>query len=289
MRLPEEYLLAREHVRDVDFGIISGLDWGRGPNRIGRKEASIHAFETVIRYVGGLLGAYDLSGDPLLLMRAEELAKIILPVFDTSSGVPLSRLNAKTPLPVYGGHSIQLAEAGTLALEYTRLAQITGNRTYFDLAQRGMDYLDQVLAPKSTFQPLLPSVFSTEAYRGGVMGTFSFGGQGESFFASASALGWLISLVLLQSNHSRLVLRVPHQAARSPPRCSPSLRPAGTSTFLLPPVPLVWSDPFFSPVQYSRTIDKAEEVLFKEPPVTGKKLMVHLARFSALAESSADP
>jgi mannosyl-oligosaccharide alpha-1,2-mannosidase len=197
MRLPEEYLLAREHVRDVDFGIISGLDWGRGPNRIGRKEASIHAFETVIRYVGGLLGAYDLSGDPLLLKRAEELAKIILPVFDTSSGVPLSRLNAKTPLPVYGGHSIQLAEAGTLALEYTRLAQITGNRTYFDLAQRGMDYLDQVLAPKSTFQPLLPSVFSTEAYRGGMMGTFSFGGQGESFLAPASTPGWLISFVLL--------------------------------------------------------------------------------------------
>lgn len=54
-------------------------------------------------------------------------------------------------------------------------------------------------------------------------------------------------------------------------------------------MPLVWSDPFCSPVQYSRTIDKAEDVLFKEPPVAGKKLMVRLARFSALAESSADP
>jgi len=49
MRLPDEYMLAREHVRDIDWGVISGIDWGRGPAQLGRTGASIHAFETVIR------------------------------------------------------------------------------------------------------------------------------------------------------------------------------------------------------------------------------------------------
>lgn len=90
------------------------------------------------------------------------------------------RINPKDPKHNYAGHAIQLAEAGTLALEYTRLSQLTGNRTYFDLAQRGMDYLDQVLAPKSPFPPLLPTMFSTETWRGGTLGTYSFGGMADS-------------------------------------------------------------------------------------------------------------
>lgn len=51
----------------------------------------------VDRYMGGLLGAYDLSGDKLLLDRAEEIGKIILPIFDTSSGVPMSQSAQLSP------------------------------------------------------------------------------------------------------------------------------------------------------------------------------------------------
>ena len=47
--LPQEYAYCRQHVREVDFGIISGMDWGRNGDRSGRKFASIHAFETIIR------------------------------------------------------------------------------------------------------------------------------------------------------------------------------------------------------------------------------------------------
>ncbi|CED84698.1 1, 2-alpha-mannosidase [Phaffia rhodozyma] len=183
MGLQDEYIYARKHVRELDFGIISGINWDKGPDSLGRKDvASIHAFETVIRYMGGLLGAYDLSGDSLLLQRAEELGKIILPVFDTSSGVPMSRLKPKNPEPVYTGHGIQLAEAGSLMLEYTRLSQLTGNQTYFNMAQRGMDYIDQVLIPKSPYKPLLPVIFSTEGFNGNLLGTYSFGGMADSYY-----------------------------------------------------------------------------------------------------------
>ena len=45
-------------------------------------------FETIIRYLGGLLSAYALSKDEILLRRAEELADTLDPVFNTPSGLP---------------------------------------------------------------------------------------------------------------------------------------------------------------------------------------------------------
>ncbi|KAJ5082849.1 hypothetical protein N7532_011892 [Penicillium argentinense] len=50
----------------------------------------IPVFETVIRYLGGLLGAYDISGQryPVLLEKAEELAEILMDIFDTPNRMP---------------------------------------------------------------------------------------------------------------------------------------------------------------------------------------------------------
>ena len=50
-------------------------------------------FETVIRYLGGLLSAYALSGDPILLSRADDLGKMLLPAFNTPSGLPAYAVN----------------------------------------------------------------------------------------------------------------------------------------------------------------------------------------------------
>ena len=43
----------------------------------------INVFETNIRVVGGLLGAYELSGDDLFLHKAAELAERLLIAFNT--------------------------------------------------------------------------------------------------------------------------------------------------------------------------------------------------------------
>lgn len=53
-------------------------------------------FETTIRYLGGLLSAYALSHDLVLLDRADELGKILLPVFNTTSGYPVFSVNTAT-------------------------------------------------------------------------------------------------------------------------------------------------------------------------------------------------
>jgi hypothetical protein len=50
-------------------------------------------FETVIRYLGGLLGAYSLSGETVLLLRADDLGRMLLPAFNTTSGFPMFAVN----------------------------------------------------------------------------------------------------------------------------------------------------------------------------------------------------
>jgi mannosyl-oligosaccharide alpha-1,2-mannosidase len=50
-------------------------------------------FETVIRYLGGLLSAYALSREHILLTKADELARLLSPVFTTPSGLPCFEVN----------------------------------------------------------------------------------------------------------------------------------------------------------------------------------------------------
>jgi mannosyl-oligosaccharide alpha-1,2-mannosidase len=47
-------------------------------------------FETTIRYLGGLLAAYDISDKkyPNLLNKAVELAEILISAFDTPNRMP---------------------------------------------------------------------------------------------------------------------------------------------------------------------------------------------------------
>ncbi len=54
------------------------------------RNVSVSMFETTIRIVGGLLAAYDLADDPLLLSRARALADKVLVNFRvTGAGTPL--------------------------------------------------------------------------------------------------------------------------------------------------------------------------------------------------------
>ena len=56
------------------------------------KETYVPFFETVIRYLGGLLSAHALSNEPILLKKADELA----PVFNTPTGLPAFEVNTLT-------------------------------------------------------------------------------------------------------------------------------------------------------------------------------------------------
>ncbi len=54
---------------------------------------SVNVFETTIRYLGGFLAAYELSGlqYPTLLNKAVEVGEVIMCAFDTPNRIPITR------------------------------------------------------------------------------------------------------------------------------------------------------------------------------------------------------
>ena len=60
------------------------------------QDADVSLFETNIRFMGGLLAAYALTGDELYKTKAYELGKKLLPAFDSPSGIPYGRINLLT-------------------------------------------------------------------------------------------------------------------------------------------------------------------------------------------------
>ncbi|KAH9951163.1 glycoside hydrolase [Amylocystis lapponica] len=99
-------------------------------------------FETVIRYLGGLLSAYAMSHEPILLERADDLAKLLAPAFETPTGFPyfgVNTINNNTR----GGQIGILAEIASCQLEYLYLARATGKKEHYDRADRVIKALAQ--------------------------------------------------------------------------------------------------------------------------------------------------
>uniref|UniRef100_A0A671V5T4 alpha-1,2-Mannosidase n=1 Tax=Sparus aurata TaxID=8175 RepID=A0A671V5T4_SPAAU len=84
--------------------------------------AEVSVFEVNIRFVGGLLSAYYLSGKEVFRRKAVELGEKLLPAFKTPTGIPWALLNLKSGIgrnwPWASGGSSILAEYGTLHLEF---------------------------------------------------------------------------------------------------------------------------------------------------------------------------
>ncbi|RCH97021.1 hypothetical protein CU097_010436 [Rhizopus azygosporus] len=114
MGLKKEFDEAKEFVRNINWTLA---------------EEPVQLFETVIRYVGGLLSAYDLSNDLVFVEKAVELTELLIPAFDSPTGVPYQYMDFKTGKPLRSPIAC-LAEVGTIQIEFTRLSEITGNYKY---------------------------------------------------------------------------------------------------------------------------------------------------------------
>ncbi|KAJ7486234.1 glycoside hydrolase family 47 protein [Mycena galericulata] len=94
----------------------------------------ISVFETTIRWVGGLISAYELSGFkyPILVEKAKEVADKLAFAWVGNNTIPYNTLDFLTNTPVVG--TTNIAQAGTLLLEWTALSKYTKNETYGNLA-----------------------------------------------------------------------------------------------------------------------------------------------------------
>ena len=131
--MEEEFEKAVKAIEHIDFSVT--------------QSNTVNVFETTIRYLGGFLGAYDISDGkyPGLLDKAIELGDLLYVTFDTPNRMPITRFEW------HGGkHKNQeaheatlIAEIGSLTLEFTRLAQLTGDNKYYDAIQRIMNELEK--------------------------------------------------------------------------------------------------------------------------------------------------
>lgn len=110
-------------------------------------------FEVNIRYVGGLLSAYALTGDQLFRDKAQYIADKMLPAFRTPTGIPKAMINFKTGIsknyPWTGECSI-LSEFGTLHLEFSYLSDVTGSSVYRDRVQH-IRLMNATIIPSGNF------------------------------------------------------------------------------------------------------------------------------------------
>ena len=100
------------------------------------KDIYVKNFEITIRLLGGLLSGYQLTGDPQLLHKAQDLGTRLLPVFDSPTGLPYVYVNLKTGKT--RGTDSNPAETGTLLLEFGTLSKLTGNPVFYDKAKRAL-------------------------------------------------------------------------------------------------------------------------------------------------------
>ena len=100
------------------------------------KDISVSNFEITIRILGGLLSAYQTTGDARLLALADDLGTRLSPAFKSKTGMPYRFVNLKTG--AVDGVVSNPAEIGTLVLEWGTLSKLTKKPAYFDAAKRAL-------------------------------------------------------------------------------------------------------------------------------------------------------
>jgi mannosyl-oligosaccharide alpha-1,2-mannosidase len=101
MGLQDEFNDALKAMRSIDFS---------RPNA-----ERVPVFETTIRFLGGLLGAYDASGGkyPLLLEKADQLGEFLFQAFDTPNGIPVPYFRwQRTGQELRGEDGVSVAKIG---------------------------------------------------------------------------------------------------------------------------------------------------------------------------------
>lgn len=84
MGMKKEFAEAREWVaRDLSFA----------------NAGAVSVFETTIRELGGLLSAYELSRDKVFLDQATKLGDLLMPAFQSPSGIPHGMVTQPDPKP----------------------------------------------------------------------------------------------------------------------------------------------------------------------------------------------
>uniref|UniRef100_A0A0D6QXY9 alpha-1,2-Mannosidase n=1 Tax=Araucaria cunninghamii TaxID=56994 RepID=A0A0D6QXY9_ARACU len=163
MGLNEQFQKAKSWITSLDFN--KGVDTS--------------VFETTIRVLGGLLSAYDLSGENIFLEKAKQIADRLLPAFNTPTGIPHSFINlahGHSNNPGWTGGSSVLADIGTTQVEFIALSQRTGNVIYQEKVENVINQIRQIF-PNDGLVPIYVNPYTRRA-----SSKIAFGAMGDSFY-----------------------------------------------------------------------------------------------------------
>ena len=182
------YLMGFTAEFDAAVAALDDIDFDRPA-----PDGLLNVFETTIRYLGGLLAAYDLSGRDALLESALRVGELLYAAFDTPNRMPVARWNF-THAAANGAQTAQraviAAEAGSLSLEFTRLAQLSGDPKFYDAVARVADvFRRQQLATK--LPGLWPLLFNAEAADTRDGDSFGLGAMADSLYEYLPKM-WLL-------------------------------------------------------------------------------------------------
>ncbi|KAF9438703.1 mannosyl-oligosaccharide alpha-1,2-mannosidase [Entomortierella beljakovae] len=165
MGLETEYKEAKEWVeKELDFN----------------QNDEVNLFETTIRVLGGLLSAYDQSGnEPVFLDKAVDLANRLMGAFETPSGIPFASVHLGESRGVPGhDHGVSsTSETTTLQLEFKYLSYLTGDDKYWKAAENVVLKVKEI----ESLDGLVPIYINpyTGAFQGGEI---RLGSRGDSYY-----------------------------------------------------------------------------------------------------------
>lgn len=157
---------------------VGTIDFGQSTS------PTVNTFETCIRYLGGLLAAYDLSGHKVLKLKAIEVGDLLYAGFNTKNGMPVDFINfehAKQGIALTVESQVVSASPGTITLEFSRLSQITGDDKYYAVVSQLMDVFHdgQNATQLPGMWPMYVSMNKKDVVRGH---QFTIGGNADSLY-----------------------------------------------------------------------------------------------------------
>jgi mannosyl-oligosaccharide alpha-1,2-mannosidase len=157
---------------------VATIDFGQSTS------PTVNTFETCIRYLGGLLAAYDLSGHEVLKRKAIEVGDFLYAAFNTENRMPVDFIpfeDAKQGTGLTIESQVVSASPGTITLEFSRLSQITGDDKYYAAVSHLMDVFHQ--GQNKTQLPGMWPMYVSMSTKDVVSGAqFTIGGNADSLY-----------------------------------------------------------------------------------------------------------
>ncbi|XP_007944749.2 endoplasmic reticulum mannosyl-oligosaccharide 1,2-alpha-mannosidase-like [Orycteropus afer afer] len=144
-----------------------------------QKDIQVNLFESTIRILGGLLSAYNLSGDSLFLEKAKDLGNRLMPALRTPSKIPHSDVNIGTGAANSLNKCSPVAQVTSIQLEFRELSRITGNETFQEAVQEIMKHIHSLPGKNDGLVPIyinaISGFFSS-------LNIFTLGAHADSYY-----------------------------------------------------------------------------------------------------------